>query len=152
MFQTHAFWMTVVHWAIPTLLLPGIAGSMVSFNHATPNTHSSPTSTNPTVAFDPLTAAIIRLAAQVGYPYTSLERQLPDLDVVGFRWRVLNAAVSLAFAFAEAIAGGPRAFASGSRKEPQIQRLLTKDLPTERLPTEDALTSSGPPVNREETE
>lgn len=63
--------------------------------------------------FDPLTASIIRLAAQVGYPYTFIASRtgLVGLDVLGSNWRILSASVGLAFAFAEAIAGAPQLFA-----------------------------------------
>lgn len=132
-FQTHAFWMTIVHWAIPTLVIPAIVGSVVSFNPATPNMHSPLIGASQTTPFDPLTAAIIRLAAQVGYPYTGLEQELPHLDVVGFRWRVLNASVSLAFSFAEAIARAPQAFVDSLIREQRSGRLLPNGSPTERL-------------------
>jgi hypothetical protein len=54
----------------------------------------------PSIPFDTLTASIIRLAAQIAYP-------LADVDILGFRFRVLIAAVGLAFAFAEAISVTP---------------------------------------------
>jgi len=97
---------------------------MVSFN---PTIQSSGT------PFDPLTASIIRLAAQVGYPYSHLEQGRPDLglDVLGFRWRVLISAVGLAFSFAEAIAGAPQAFANTLIREQGSERTLVDDFTIE---------------------
>ena len=102
--QSAAFWQVVLHWAVPTLIIPAFVGSVISFN---------PANTQSPASFDPLTASIIRLAAQVGYPYAFItsRTQLASLDVLGSNWRVLSASVGLAFAFAEAIAGAPQLFA-----------------------------------------
>ena len=100
----------LLHWAVPTLIIPAFVGSVISFNPAnTPSPAETPSAT----PFDPLTASIIRLAAQVGYPYTLIASRtdLVGLDVLGSNWRVLSASVGLAFAFAEAIARAPRLFA-----------------------------------------
>jgi len=123
--------MVIAHWAIPTLIIPAIVGHMVSFN---PAIKSASLGTSPTVFFDPLTASIIRLAAQVGYPYSHFEQGRPDpgLDVLGFRWRVLISAVGLAFSFAEAIAGAPQAFAGILIREQASDRTLLGDITLER--------------------
>ena len=60
---------------------------------------------------DPLTASILRLAAQYGYPYKALNVTTEGIDVIGPQWRMLNAAVCVAFAFSEAIFAAPSAFA-----------------------------------------
>jgi hypothetical protein len=102
-----------LHWAIPTLIIPAFVGSVISFNPVnTPSPVETP-STTPIAPFDPLTASIIRLAAQVGYPYALIasRTELVGLDVLGSHWRVLSASVGVAFAFAEAIAGAPQLFA-----------------------------------------
>jgi hypothetical protein len=103
----------ILHWAVPTLIIPAFIGSIISFNPAnTPSPAESP-SVTPIATFDPLTASIIRLAAQVGYPYAFIasRTELVGLDVLGSNWRVLSASVGLAFAFAEAIADAPQLFA-----------------------------------------
>ncbi|KAG5646158.1 hypothetical protein DXG03_004211 [Asterophora parasitica] len=110
-FQSPAFWLVLLHWAVPTLIAPIIVGSLISFN---------PVPTQ----FDNLTASIIRLAAHVGYPYTSFENGIQGLDVLGSRWRVLNASVGLAFAFAEAISVSPQAVARTLKAEQRVDRLL----------------------------
>ena len=102
-----------MHWAIPTLIIPAFVGSVISFNPAnTPSPAETPSATL-IAPFDPLTASIIRLAAQVGYPFAFIasRTELVGLDVLGSNWRVLSASVGLAFAFAEAIAGAPQLFA-----------------------------------------
>jgi hypothetical protein len=107
---------------------------MVSFSLTTQSTLPG----TPQIApFDPLTASIIRLAAQVGYPYPHLEQGQPDLglDVLGFRWRVLISAVGLAFSFAEAIASAPQAFANALIKEQGSERTLVDDLTVEHSST-----------------
>lgn len=112
-FQTAAFWQVILHWAIPTLIIPAFVGSVISFNPAnTPSPAETP-SASPIAPFDPLTASIIRLAAQVGYPYAFMasRTEVVGLDVLGSNWRVLSASVGVAFAFAEAIAGAPQLFA-----------------------------------------
>jgi hypothetical protein len=125
-FQTYAFWMTVMHWALPTLVIPAIVGNLISFS---PQSHGvqSPTTESP-VPFDPLTAAIIRLAAQVAWPFPAFEKDLDllGLDVLGPRARIFNAAVGLAFAFAEAIAATPQAVAKSLAGE-RSDRLFLQD-------------------------
>jgi hypothetical protein len=116
--------MTILQWAIPTLIIPAVVGNVVSFNLPSPHAQSS---TGPPVPpFDPLTASIARLAAQVGYPFALIGQnmQISGLDVLGFKWRVLNASVALAFSFAEAIAGAPQVFAKTLVVERQHDRLL----------------------------
>ncbi|KAG6916540.1 hypothetical protein DXG01_006423 [Tephrocybe rancida] len=127
-FQTYAFWMVLLHWALPTLILPAIAGSLISF---TPKTASQPTTSPqapfPTTPFDPLTAAIIRVAVQANYPYASLAVQ--GADVLGWNWRVWNAAVGLLFAFSEKLGGSPRATAQIIQTERQQQERLQLEAP-----------------------
>ncbi|RDB23509.1 hypothetical protein Hypma_009237 [Hypsizygus marmoreus] len=123
-FQTYAFWMVLLNWAAPTLVIPAIVGNIISFNPPA----SQPTSDAPypVVPFDPLTASIIRVATQVGYPFAYFEAKtnVQGLDVLGSRWRILTAAVGLAFAFAEAIAGAPQTFAKTLMTEQRHDRLL----------------------------
>ncbi|KAJ7180441.1 hypothetical protein C8R46DRAFT_1069453 [Mycena filopes] len=99
---------TLTHWFVPTLLLPAILGTVISFSPAAPTPSPSRS-----VPFDPLTASIIRLALQLAYnpatpptPGSGLGPVYAQ-DVLGVRLRVLNAGVGLAFAFAEAIKGAP---------------------------------------------
>ena len=108
-----------MHWAVPTLIIPAFVGSVISFNPANTSSPAEAPSATPIAPFDPLTASIIRLAAQVGYPYASIasRTQLVGLDVLGSNWRVLSASVGLAFAFAEAIAGAPQLFAKTLSRE-----------------------------------
>lgn len=127
-FQTYAFWMTLLHWSIPTLIIPAVVGNIVSFHPSSPQ---PPSSAGPPVPpFDPLTASIVRLAAQVGYPFVLIEQntQILGLDVLGFKWRVLNASVALAFSFAEAIASAPQVVAKTLAVEQQYDRLLKNGL------------------------
>ncbi|KAG6878047.1 hypothetical protein C0993_000370 [Termitomyces sp. T159_Od127] len=116
-FQTYAFWMVILHWALPTVILPVIAGSLISFTpKAAPRFK---TSGYP--PFDPLTAAIIRLAVQVNYPYVSIPVQ--GADVLGWNWRVWNAAVGLLFAFSEKLGNAPQTTAEIIQTERQKERL-----------------------------
>jgi hypothetical protein len=111
--QTVAFWQVILHWAVPTLIIPAFVGSVISFNPANNPSPAETPSATLIAPFDPLTASIIRLAAQVGYPYNLIASRtdLVGLDVLGSNWRVLSASVGLAFAFAEAIADAPQSFA-----------------------------------------
>ncbi|KIK09518.1 hypothetical protein K443DRAFT_671416 [Laccaria amethystina LaAM-08-1] len=112
-FQTATFWKVILHWALPTLIIPAFVGNVISFNPVNHASRTQPEGSppNPIAPFDPLTAAIIRLAAQIAYPFDSPAETVGlGFDVLGFRWRVLNASVGLAFAFAEAIAGAPEMF------------------------------------------
>lgn len=99
--QTSAFWNVLRHWFLPTLFIPALFGILISFR---PTPQRSPSSSS-NLPFDALTASIIRLAAQVVYPYSAFEEDLQGVDVLGWRWRVVGAAVGVAFAFAEAIGG-----------------------------------------------
>ncbi|KAJ6591823.1 hypothetical protein DFH09DRAFT_1138017 [Mycena vulgaris] len=110
--QYPGFIPTLTHWFVPTLLLPALVGTIISFSPAV----STPSPTR-AVPFDPLTASIIRLALQFAYnpataptPGTGMGPVYAQ-DVLGVRLRVLNAAVGLAFAFAEAIKGAPAVWA-----------------------------------------
>ena len=102
----------MLHWFIPTLLVPSICGNLISFAPDANNPSPRPQSVSQIIPFDPLTASIVRLAAEIAYPYGSIETrtEVLGLDVLGFRFRVLNASIGLAFAFAEAVAGAPQAF------------------------------------------
>jgi len=100
-FQQKAFWKTLGHWSLPALFIPALFGTLISFR-PTPQLSSSSTHI-PNLPFDPLTASIIRLAAQIAYPFATVEKRLQGVDVLGWRWRVLGAGVGVAFAFAEAI-------------------------------------------------
>lgn len=121
-FQTAAFWTVLLHWFIPTLLAPAIVGNLISFNPAVNQRQRE--DAKEIIAFDPLTASIIRLAAHIAYPFSTLDAQsgIYGLDVLGFKLRVWNAALGLAFAFAETISGAPHAFAQTLRRE---RRFLT---------------------------
>lgn len=130
--------MVILHWSIPTLFIPAVVGHVVSFS---PITQQALPGNPPVPSFDPLTASIIRLAAEVGYPYPHFQQGRPDLglDVLGFRWRVLISAVGLAFAFAEAIAGAPQAFASVLTREQGSERTLVDDFTMEPSMTDKPL-------------
>ncbi|KAJ2920685.1 hypothetical protein H1R20_g16409, partial [Candolleomyces eurysporus] len=108
-FQTSTFWLVLLHWALPTLVIPSFIGNLISFNPSAPPQEP----TQPVILFDPLTAAIARLAVSAAYPYASLSatEHVHGLDVLGYNLRFFNALVGLGFAFAEAIAGAPRLFA-----------------------------------------
>ncbi|KAJ6504826.1 hypothetical protein C8R47DRAFT_1316225 [Mycena vitilis] len=102
---------TLAHWFIPTLLLPALLGTVISFSPAVPSVAPARA-----VPFDPLTASIIRLALQFAYnpatpPTGPGTGPIYAQDVLGVRLRVLDAAVGLAFAFAEAIKGAPAVWA-----------------------------------------
>ncbi|KAG5340633.1 hypothetical protein C0989_000990 [Termitomyces sp. Mn162] len=120
-FQTYAFWMVILHWVLPTVFLPVIAGSLISFTPKSLSRPTTPNSPHATTPFDPLTAAIIRLAVQVNYPYISIPVQ--GVDVLGWNWRVWNAAVGLLFAFSEKLGGSPQATAQIIQVERRKERL-----------------------------
>jgi len=131
-FRTGAFWLVLLHWFIPTLLVPAIVGNLISFTPGANVPQASAADASPTpliLPFDPLTASIVRLAAEIAYPYTLVEArsEVLGLDVLGFRWRVLHASIGLAFAFAEAIAGAPQAFARTFMKEQRQSRKSVTD-------------------------
>ncbi|KAH7911785.1 hypothetical protein BJ138DRAFT_1149773 [Hygrophoropsis aurantiaca] len=109
-FHSPTMWAAILNWSIPTLFIPALFGTVISFHPAnmTSARAGRPTSP-PLVPFDPLTASIIRLAAQFVYPFG-----LADTDVIGQSWRVVTAAVTVAFALVEAIFGAPGAFAKAS--------------------------------------
>lgn len=127
------------------MLVPAIAGILISFKPPPPTTTTAPQVTlsesreisriirdgdeeegeertapaaleKPRLAvpFDPLTASIARLAAEVAYTYpkygpfslmSNASPTIESVDVLGSRWRIISASVGLAFAFAEAISG-----------------------------------------------
>ncbi|KAF8331602.1 hypothetical protein F5887DRAFT_1141051 [Amanita rubescens] len=137
-FRTRAFWLVLLHWFIPTLLVPAIVGNLISFTPGANFPETSAVDATPTpqvLPFDPLTASIVRLAAEIAYPYTLVEArsEVLGLDVLGFRWRVLHASIGLAFAFAEAIAGAPQAFARTFMKEQRQTRKSVTDDETQTL-------------------
>ncbi|KAF8154062.1 Rft protein-domain-containing protein [Crassisporium funariophilum] len=144
-FSTAAFWHVILHWAIPTLFIPAFLGSLISFNPASaPSQQRTESNVTPAAAIaplDPLTASIVRLAAQVGYPYATLGSTLGviGLDVLGSNWRVLSASVSAAFAFAEAIAGAPQIFAKTLIREQRQAIQFNHDDQRQRTPSRRAL-------------
>ncbi|KAF9526074.1 hypothetical protein CPB83DRAFT_795487 [Crepidotus variabilis] len=149
-FQTSTLWLVLLHWAIPTIFLPAFIGCIISFNPAlAPN--KSHQDNAPVAPLDPLTAAIIRLAAQFGYPYTSIavKSDIVGLDVLGSNVRILSASVGLAFAFAEAISSAPQALAgrlSDDRSLVSSQRRSSyQEVDLSATPTRRAITSSGEP-------
>ncbi|KIK92237.1 hypothetical protein PAXRUDRAFT_147764 [Paxillus rubicundulus Ve08.2h10] len=106
-FQSWAFWGVLAHWSIPALVIPAVLGSVVSFHPANATSARIPR----VLPLDPLTASIMRLAAQYAYPYETLNATLHGVDVIGPRWRILNSAVGVALAFTEAIFTAPSAYA-----------------------------------------
>ncbi|KAH8108357.1 hypothetical protein DFH11DRAFT_1516986, partial [Phellopilus nigrolimitatus] len=87
-------------WAIPSVLLPIVVGYLVSF--------SAPA----TLTFDALSASIARVAGNVAYSFPMMvvaerSNEVQSFDVLGIKWRVLSASITLAFAFAEAIGKVP---------------------------------------------
>lgn len=106
-FLSSVFWTVLLHWSIPTLIIPVLLGSVISFHPANATSARVPR----VFPLDPLTASILRLAAQYGYPYKAFNTTIEGIDVIGPHWRILNAAVGVAFAFAEAIFVAPSAFA-----------------------------------------
>ncbi|TFK20445.1 hypothetical protein FA15DRAFT_673481 [Coprinopsis marcescibilis] len=108
-FQTSAFWLVLLHWAFPTLIIPALVGNLVSF--APSQTKASTSGFE--LQFDSLTGAIVRLAAAIAYPFAKFASQehVHGLDVIGYNTRVFNASITLAFAFAEAISTAPKRFA-----------------------------------------
>ncbi|KAF7309599.1 SAP domain-containing protein [Mycena indigotica] len=112
-----SFTRTLIHWFIPALLLPALAGSLISFSPALP------TATLSRVPFDPLTASIIRLALQFAYDPSTMNSAARD--VIGLRIRALNSAIGVAFAFAEAIKGAPAVW---QRESPVFMTEETSDI------------------------
>lgn len=112
-FQSSVFWSVLLHWSIPTLIIPALFSSVISFHPANATSGRAPR----VLPLDPLTASISRLAAQYGYPYKALNAAIEGIDVVGPQWRILNAAVGVAFAFAEAIFVAPSAFAESRARQ-----------------------------------
>ncbi|THU97881.1 hypothetical protein K435DRAFT_721335 [Dendrothele bispora CBS 962.96] len=113
-FRSTLFWTLLMHWFIPSLLVPSIVGTLISFKPQPPSVSEvivdddgevvEQRSVQQAAPFDPLTASIVRLAAHIAYPYSTYSGQAgARVDVLGFRWRVLGSGVNLAFAFAEAI-------------------------------------------------
>lgn len=104
--------MILVHWVGPSVVIPGVAGSLVSFHPA-----NSPTARVPRPSFfDPLTASIIRVAVQYVYPYETLKLTTECIDILGPKWRLVAASVAAALAFAEAIGAAPGAYAESKRQ------------------------------------
>ncbi|KAF9451312.1 hypothetical protein P691DRAFT_757363 [Macrolepiota fuliginosa MF-IS2] len=129
-FQGPAFWIVLLHWFIPTILAPVVVGNLISFNPA--RSQRQLADTKETFVFDPLTASIIRLAAHIAYPYSTLNIQpsIYGTDVLGFKLRVLSASLTLAFAFAETISGAPHAFAQTLRRDRRYLTVSREGTPT----------------------
>ncbi|KAK1224981.1 hypothetical protein PQX77_012084 [Marasmius sp. AFHP31] len=105
--QDWQFWgctLSVVgHWFIPSLLIPAIAGTLISFSPPP----QGPAAVQSPLPFDPLTASIVRLAAHLAYPYVD-GVVCGRNDVLGLQARTLAAGVGVAFAFAEVITAAGR--------------------------------------------
>ena len=84
------------------LLTPAIVGNIISFINVPPSPTNA-ASAPQIVPFDPLTAAIGRLAVEIAYSHSYLEQG--GRIVLSFKWRVLHASICLAFALAEALRG-----------------------------------------------
>ncbi|KAF8894999.1 Rft protein-domain-containing protein [Gymnopilus junonius] len=141
-FQTYAFWTVILHWALPTLIVPTLVGCLISFNpNQTPSKSTPPT--HPVAPLDPLSASIVRLAAQTAYPYTVIATRsgVTGIDILGTNWRIWSASVGLAFAFAEAIAGTPQVVAKEIVREQRrgIEFHPDDDHDREATPTRRAL-------------
>ncbi|KAJ4500650.1 hypothetical protein C8R41DRAFT_899741 [Lentinula lateritia] len=136
-FESSMFWIVLLHWFIPTVLIPVVAGILISFRPSThpprviliesrqvsrivgteeqksETTNVDSERTRLALPFDPLTASIIQLAAQVAYIFPAVHRPfslsssssplLKSVDILGFKWRVLSASVVVALSFAEAL-------------------------------------------------
>lgn len=101
-------------------MIPAVVGNLISFNPI--SRQACPAPSQPLAPFDPLTASIVRLAAQISYPYAKFDVALPmhNLDVLGFQLRVLTAGIGLAFAFSEQIAQAPGLFADSLMRQRDI--------------------------------
>ncbi|KAL4063981.1 hypothetical protein V8B97DRAFT_1989806 [Scleroderma yunnanense] len=124
-FTSPTFWTIIFHWALPSVIVPAISGSLVSFHPA-----NSPSARNPRASFfDPLTASVIRVAIQYIYPYETLKLTTECIDILGPKWRLVDASVAAALAFAETIAAAPGAYAdakSRQRVSPPKRSVLTE--------------------------
>lgn len=90
------------HWTLPTVVLPAIAGFLISFNRDRPAN---------SFAFNPLTAAITCVAANLAYSFPAPEGPIASItstDVLGVQLRVWAASLNLAFAVADAIGRRPQ--------------------------------------------
>lgn len=124
------FWTVLLHWSIPSLFIPAIVGSLISFSHRPrpqePATRAGPTTPLPNAPFDPLSASISRLAIQLAYPYATLSAsQGQSVDPLGSNLRLWSASVSVAFAFAEAISGAPEVVVREVLRETQKRKAIS---------------------------
>lgn len=120
-FGSPTFWTILIHWAIPTVVIPALAGSLVSFQPG-----NSPSARVPhTLYFDPLTASVIRVAVHYAYPYDAFKSRVECVDILGAQWRLLHASVVAALAFAEAVAVAPRAYAESKLRRTGAPKRLT---------------------------
>ncbi|KAG8922110.1 hypothetical protein FRC02_012129 [Tulasnella sp. 418] len=83
-------YITLLLWSIPTLIVPQIFGTLISFRNKDLNQES-----------DPLTAAIIRVACALAGDW-NLGDWTTTLRITK-KWRLLSACVACAFALAEAV-------------------------------------------------
>lgn len=128
---TSYFWTVLLHWSIPSLIVPAIVGSLISFSHRPRpqelvSTSSGPPVSPPSAPFDPLSASISRLAIQWAYPFANLSAaQGRNVDPLGSNLRIWSASVSVAFAFAEAISGAPEVVVREVLRETQKRRTIS---------------------------
>ena len=73
-------------------MVPCFMGALISFQQTVPSSNLS---------FDPLTATIVRLAAQFIPPTYKFGG--PHVDTLGHNMRAISAGLGVAFAFAEAV-------------------------------------------------
>lgn len=94
--MAHITFYATLHWIGATVILPCVAGHLMLFWPAR-------------VRFDPLSASIIRLASNYLWFFPTMQVVISEsvrvhsLDVLGPELRMVSAAVTLAFAFADAL-------------------------------------------------
>ncbi|KIY53363.1 hypothetical protein FISHEDRAFT_68969 [Fistulina hepatica ATCC 64428] len=98
------------HWILTSVIIPIFFGTIMSFNPL------SRSSSKDNLSLDAVTASIVRLALQVGYPFPTYVASPGTFartsDVIGKDMRILSASVVVAFAFADSIVSATQAIAA----------------------------------------